>query len=168
MRLGAGEESAGRSEPGGSARAAARGRGDAAAGAGAAGAGQRAAAADPVDTASEAGGARDREAGAQARAGPGGAAARGGPRGDDRAAAAYPGTADGAGAARQVRDILDRAKKTLGSVNYQRLTTARRDEYDRANLMIKEAEEAVKAEKFDYAKNLADKADQIAKELLGG
>lgn len=79
-----------------------------------------------------------------------------------------PGTADGAGASRQVRDILDRAKKTLGSIDYQRLNTARRGEYDRANLMIKEAEEAVKAEKFDYAKNLAEKADQIAKELQGG
>ncbi len=79
-----------------------------------------------------------------------------------------PGTPDPAGASRQVRDILDRAKKTLGSIDYQRLNPARRGEYDRANLMIKEAEEAVKSEKFDYAKNLADKADQIAKELQGG
>lgn len=79
-----------------------------------------------------------------------------------------PATADRAEASRQVRDILERAKKALASVDYQRLTSARRAEYDRANLMIKEAEEAVKAENFPYGKSLADKADQIAKELQGG
>jgi hypothetical protein len=79
-----------------------------------------------------------------------------------------PATADRAEASRQVRDTIERAKKTLGSINYQRLTTTRRAEYDRANLMIKEAEQAVKGEKFDYAKSLADKAESIAKELQGG
>jgi outer membrane biosynthesis protein TonB len=79
-----------------------------------------------------------------------------------------PATADSAEASRQVRDILDRASKTLASINYQRLTSARRAEYERAKLMIKESEAAVKAENFPYARNLAEKADQIAKELQGG
>jgi hypothetical protein len=79
-----------------------------------------------------------------------------------------PATADPAEASRQVRDIIEHAKKTLASINYQRLTKARRTEYDRANTMITEAEAAVKAEKFPYGKSLADKADQIAKELGGG
>jgi outer membrane biosynthesis protein TonB len=79
-----------------------------------------------------------------------------------------PATADVAEASRQVRDILERARKTLDSINYQRLTKARKAEYDRAKLMILQSEDAVKSEKFPYAKNLADKADQIAKELHGG
>ena len=76
-----------------------------------------------------------------------------------------PGAPDGAEASRQVRDVIDRAKKTLGSIDYQRLSTERRDQYDSANLLITQSEDAIKTLKFDIARNLADKADRIAKEL---
>jgi hypothetical protein len=76
-----------------------------------------------------------------------------------------PGAPDGAEASRQVRDVIDRAKKTLGTIDYQRLSTERRDQYDSANLLITQSEDAIKTLKFDIARNLADKADRIAKEL---
>ena len=76
-----------------------------------------------------------------------------------------PGTADGAEAARQVHDVLDRANKTLLSIDYRKLNAARRGEYDTAKNLIKQSGDALKASNFDIARKLADKADQIAKEL---
>ena len=76
-----------------------------------------------------------------------------------------PGTADGAGAARQVHDVLDRANKTLASIDYKKLNAPRRGQYDTAKNLITQSEDALKASNFDIARNLADKADRIAKEL---
>ena len=70
-------------------------------------------------------------------------------------------------AARQVREIIDRANGTLSSIDYRVLTSERRAQYDSAKLFIKQAEDAVKAANLDFAKNLADKAERIAKELQG-
>jgi outer membrane biosynthesis protein TonB len=75
------------------------------------------------------------------------------------------GTPDGAEASRLVRDVVDRTRKTLGSIDYQRLTAARRAEYDNATLSIKDSESALKSGRFDIALNLAEKAERIAKEL---
>ena len=76
-----------------------------------------------------------------------------------------PGTADGAEAARQVHDVLDRANKTLASIDYRKLNTARRGQYETAKNLIRQSEDALKASNFDIARNLANKADQIGKEL---
>jgi outer membrane biosynthesis protein TonB len=76
-----------------------------------------------------------------------------------------PGTPEGAEASRLVRDLVDRTRKTLGSIDYQRLTAARRAEYDNATLSIKDSESALKSGRFDIALNLAEKAERIAKEL---
>lgn len=76
-----------------------------------------------------------------------------------------PGTADGAEALRQVREILDRANKTLASIDYRQLSKARGGQYDTAKRLIAQSEDALKASNFDIARNLADKADRIAKEL---
>jgi hypothetical protein len=76
-----------------------------------------------------------------------------------------PGTADGAEAARQVHDVLDRANKTLASIDYRNLNTARRGQYETAKNLIRQSEDALKASNFDIARNLANKADQIGKEL---
>jgi hypothetical protein len=76
-----------------------------------------------------------------------------------------PGTTDGAEASRQVHDVLDRANKTLGTIDYRRLTTAQRGQYDTAKNLIRQSADALKASNFDIARNLANKADQIAKEL---
>jgi hypothetical protein len=76
-----------------------------------------------------------------------------------------PGTADGAEAMRQVREVLDRANKTLGSIDYRRLNKDRREQYDTAKNFITQSEDALKKSTFEIARKLADKADQIAKEL---
>ncbi len=68
-------------------------------------------------------------------------------------------------AGRQVQEIADRALGTLNSIDYGHLTRERRAQYNNAKLLIKQAEDAVKAANFDFAKNLAEKADKIAKEL---
>jgi len=68
-------------------------------------------------------------------------------------------------AALQVRQIIDRANATLNSIDYRVLSQERRAQYDNAKLLIKQAEDAVKASNFDFARNLADKAERIAKEL---
>lgn len=78
-----------------------------------------------------------------------------------------PGTPDNAEAARQVRDILDRANKTLNSIDTRRFTKARRGQYDDAKRLVIQSEDALKASNFDSARKLADKANDIAKELQG-
>jgi hypothetical protein len=72
---------------------------------------------------------------------------------------------DGAEAERQVRTILDRASKGLKLVDPKGLSNARRKEYDTAVLMMAQSEENLKTANFEIARNLANKADQIAKEL---
>jgi hypothetical protein len=76
-----------------------------------------------------------------------------------------PGTPEGPEASRQVRNVIDRARKTLTSVDYRRLPAASQAEYNSANLTIKQSEEALQAGKVDIALNLAEKAELIAKEL---
>jgi hypothetical protein len=78
-----------------------------------------------------------------------------------------PGTVDDAEATRQVHDVIERAKRTLGSIDYGRLTTERRKQYDSAKLMVTQSEDALKGSNFDFARNLAEKADRLAKELQG-
>lgn len=70
-------------------------------------------------------------------------------------------------AARQVRESIERANGTLNSIDYRVLSAERRAQYDNAKLLIQQAEDAVKAANFDFARNLADKAERIAKELQG-
>jgi hypothetical protein len=72
---------------------------------------------------------------------------------------------DGAEAERQVRSVLESAGKTLKLVDYQRLSNARRAEYDNAQRLMVQSEENLKIANFEIARNLANKADQIAKEL---
>jgi hypothetical protein len=76
-----------------------------------------------------------------------------------------PGTVDDAEATRQVHDVIERAKRALGSIDYGRLSTERRKQYDSAKLMVTQAEDALKGSNFDFARNLAEKADRLAKEL---
>jgi len=76
-----------------------------------------------------------------------------------------PGTPEGPEAARQVRTVIERASKTLKSIDYRRLSAASQAEYNSANLTITQSEEALKTGKLDIALNLAEKAERIAKEL---
>ena len=76
-------------------------------------------------------------------------------------------TADGAQAERQIRDIIGRANGLLGRVDYRRLSAERRKAYDQAKQFIEGAEGAIRDSKFEYALELADKAETLAKELQG-
>jgi hypothetical protein len=78
-----------------------------------------------------------------------------------------PGAPDNAEAARQVRDILDRANKSLSSIDTRRFTKARLEQYNTAKRLVIQSEDALKASNFDSARKLADKANDIAKELQG-
>jgi len=76
-------------------------------------------------------------------------------------------TADGVQAERQIRDIIGRANGLLGRVDYRKLSPERRKAYDQAKQFIELAEAAIRDAKFDYALELADKAETLAKELQG-
>lgn len=78
-----------------------------------------------------------------------------------------PNTPDGAEASRLIREILDRASRTLGTVDYRGLPAGRRKEYDDAKQSITLADEKLKSGDLDLAKNLAEKADKIAAQLQG-
>jgi hypothetical protein len=78
-----------------------------------------------------------------------------------------PGTADGAEADRQVRGVLENARKTLKVIDYRQLSKAKQKEYDNAGRLIAQAEEHLKTSSFELARTLAEKADGIAKELKG-
>ena len=76
-------------------------------------------------------------------------------------------TVDGAQAEKQVRDTIGRANGLLGRVDYRTLSPERRKAYDDAKRFLEASEGALKASNFEYAKNLADTAETLAKELLG-
>lgn len=78
-----------------------------------------------------------------------------------------PGTVDGAEAARQIKEVIDSAKRMLGLIDYRPLNAQSRAQYDSANLFITQSEDALKSQNYDLAKGLADKADRLAKELRG-
>jgi hypothetical protein len=74
-------------------------------------------------------------------------------------------TADSVQAERQIRDIIGRANALLGKVNYQKLTAERQKAYNQAKQFIEGAEGAIRDAKFEYALELAEKAETLAKEL---
>ena len=74
---------------------------------------------------------------------------------------------DGVQAERQIRDIIGRANGLLGRVDYRKLSPERRKAYDQAKQFIDGAEHAIRDAKFEYALELADKAETMAKELQG-
>jgi outer membrane biosynthesis protein TonB len=78
-----------------------------------------------------------------------------------------PETVDGAEATRQVHDVIERAKRELDNINYQRLTNERRQQYESAKLMVTKSEDALKQSDFGLARQLAEKAERLAKELQG-
>ena len=78
-----------------------------------------------------------------------------------------PGMVDGPEATRQVNEVIDRARRALNAIDYRRLTAERRNQYDSAKLMVTESENALKKSEFEFARNLAEKADRLARELQG-
>ena len=76
-------------------------------------------------------------------------------------------TGDTAQAVRQIQDILHRANTMLNKVDYQKLTAERQKAYNQAKQFIEGAEAALRDGRFDYALELAEKAETFAKELQG-
>ena len=78
-----------------------------------------------------------------------------------------PQTADDSEAARRVREALGRATSQLGRVNVQALNADARGQYETARRFIDQAEGALRARNYMFASYLADKADTLARGLVG-
>jgi hypothetical protein len=78
---------------------------------------------------------------------------------------AAPSAADAA-AERNVREVLARAARDLGRVDYGRLSTDGRVQYEQSKRFTIQAEQALKDLNFPFAATLADKAATLAAELL--
>lgn len=79
---------------------------------------------------------------------------------------AAPSAADVA-AERNVRDLLGRATRDLGRVDYGRLSANGRSQYEQSKRFTEQAEQALKDRNLPFAVTLADKAATLAAELLG-
>jgi outer membrane biosynthesis protein TonB len=79
---------------------------------------------------------------------------------------AAPSTADAA-AERQVRDLLARAARSLGRVDYRRLSSEGRAQYEQSKRFSDQAEDALRDRNFPFAATLADKAFTLAAQLSG-
>jgi hypothetical protein len=67
----------------------------------------------------------------------------------------------------QVRDTISRARAVLENIDYGPLSDTRKKVYDDAKLFANQAEEALKGNNLVAAKELAEKAERLAKELQG-
>jgi hypothetical protein len=68
---------------------------------------------------------------------------------------------------RPIRDRLTLAQSNLSRVDYTKLSNDGRSQYEQSKRFIQQAEQALKDQNFVFAQTLADKAAQIATELLG-
>jgi type IV secretory pathway VirB10-like protein len=68
---------------------------------------------------------------------------------------------------RSVRDLLTRASRDLSRVDYSRLSTDSRAQYEQSKRFSEQAEQALKEKNLIFAATLADKAATLAAELLG-
>ena len=78
-----------------------------------------------------------------------------------------PPQGDATAIARQIRDSIVRTRGALDKVNYGPLSNDRKKAYDDAKLFATQADDALKANNLVFAKELADKAERLAKELQG-
>lgn len=78
-----------------------------------------------------------------------------------------PETGDAGVASRQLRDLVERIRRSLGQINRARLPSLRQKAFDDAMMFVKQAEDALNAKNLVFAKELADKAERLAKELQG-
>ena len=69
--------------------------------------------------------------------------------------------------AAQIRDTIERTKKTLENIDYRTLVPDRQKVYDDSKLFYMQAEENLKNNNLLVAKELADKAEKLAKGLQG-
>jgi hypothetical protein len=69
---------------------------------------------------------------------------------------------------KKVRDVLQRAVRDLGLVDWRKLSSEGRAQYDQSKRFNDQAEQAIKERNYVYAATLADKAAALAAELLRG
>jgi outer membrane biosynthesis protein TonB len=67
---------------------------------------------------------------------------------------------------RNTRDLLARAARDLGRVDYARLSTDGRVQYDQSKRFTEQAHQALRDQNFVFAETLADKAATLAAELI--
>jgi hypothetical protein len=79
-----------------------------------------------------------------------------------------PPQGDANAVSRQIRESIERTRRALEKIDYGPLSNDRKKAYDDAKLFATQAEEAVKASNLVFAKELADKAERLAKELQQG
>lgn len=68
---------------------------------------------------------------------------------------------------RPIRERLTVAQSNLSRVDYSKLSTDGRSQYEQSKRFIQQAEQALKDQNFIFAQTLADKAATLAAELLG-
>lgn len=68
---------------------------------------------------------------------------------------------------RQIRDIMGRTNGMLGRIDYRVLTKEGQKAYDDAKQFLDQAESGLKDSNFEFARNVAEKAEKLAKALLG-
>jgi hypothetical protein len=78
-----------------------------------------------------------------------------------------PEVGNSAQTAQQIRETIERTKKTLESIDYRTLTPVRQKAYDDSKLFYTQAEEMLKNNNLLAAKELAEKAERLAKDLQG-
>jgi len=78
-----------------------------------------------------------------------------------------PETGDTAQSAAQIKALVERTRTTLEGIDYRPLSDQRKKAYDDAKLFNTQADEALKVNNLVFAKELADKAERLAKELQG-
>ena len=69
--------------------------------------------------------------------------------------------------AAQIRATIDLTRATLNGIDYQKLLEPRRKQYEEAKLFANQAEQALKEKNLVMAKEFADKAERLTKELTG-
>jgi hypothetical protein len=68
---------------------------------------------------------------------------------------------------RKIRALVQLASRTLGNVDYQKLSVAGREQYQQAKDFGEQAQEALTQRNYVFAETLADKAAKLATELSG-
>lgn len=78
-----------------------------------------------------------------------------------------PGTRDAQEATRLILEISARAQEIVDRTDPRTLNRERRAQFEHTKLLISQAGDAIKAANFEFARNLAEKAERLAKELQG-
>jgi hypothetical protein len=78
-----------------------------------------------------------------------------------------PETVNTAQLANQIREAIARSKAILDKVDYQRLSPVAIKAYKESQMFAQQAEDALKTNNLPFAKELADKAERLARELQG-